>query len=469
MKENRSAFLLCLGAFCVLCVLAAVFYLERMVNLDMAFQTFLILKSGSLEIQSGRFGAAATQFWPWAAQALGLPLKGVLMAYSLGHVLWPMILCVWCWMIGQWRWALASAVVSTLMTTHTFYWLSEMPQGLAFLCAMFAWMQAKGSMSTFKWWQWPLWLVALWTAFYFHPLVLYAHAFLCLFFVLGNNKGRGWVWMHATAFGTFAILTLLKYKVFKLDWYDAAALQRQAAFRELWPNWFDIESNRVFLEWIKSDYWLLWIVLGLNLGYYLWQKKWLKAALSLIWPISFVLLVNVPFHEGLGQQFYMENLYLPLSVFAAIPLIFDVLFRSVGHSKPRYKEYFLVLILLIISILRILSAHIPWSAKLSWERMVLSETETRTFRKIIYTESQVPMETLKMSWGSPYEFLLLSALKHPDSARCIIVSGSPERYDSTRLKPNLFLGTFKNYPFDELPKRYFNLQDTSRYQRITME
>jgi hypothetical protein len=133
--EHRTAFLLCLGLFGTLIVLAGVFFLERIVNLDMAFQSFLILKSGSLEIQSGRFGAAATQFWPWAAQALGLPLKGVLLMYSLGHVFWPALLAWFSWRIGQWRWSLAIGMVATLMTTHTFYWLSEMPAGLVFLCA----------------------------------------------------------------------------------------------------------------------------------------------------------------------------------------------------------------------------------------------------------------------------------------------------------------------------------------------
>lgn len=466
MNATRFALLLCLGVFGVLGTLAAVYYLERIVNLDMAFQTFLILKSGSLEIQSGRFGAAATQFWPWLTQALGLPLKSVLLSYSLGHVLWPMMLCLWCWMIGQWRWALGLALVATLMTTHTFFWLSEMHQGLAFLCALFAFMHAKGDMGQFRWWQWSLWLGALVTAFYFHPLVLYAHAFLCFFFALQTNKGLGWVWMHAAALGVFGILVFLKYKVFKLDWYDAAALKRQSAFQQLWPNWFDIESNRVFLDWSFRDYWLLWVVLAINLGYYIWQKKWLKAAFSICWPIGFVLMVNVPFHEGLGQQFYMENLYLPLSVFAAIPLIFDVLFADSRAAQINPRTGLILLTFFIISLLRIEKAQNLWAKKLSWEKEMLTKTGTLPTRKLIFAEHQVPMDTLKMSWGSPYEFLLLSALNHPDSARCLLISDSPERYDSLRAQPRLFLGSFKNYPFDELPKRYFNFQDTSAYQRF---
>jgi hypothetical protein len=465
MKENRLAFLLCLGVFGTLLTLAMVFYLERIVNLDMAFQSFLILKSGSLEIQSGRFGAAATQFWPWAAQEIGLPLKGVLLSYSFGHVIWPAFLAFFAWKIGQWRWSLAIALVATVMTTHTFYWLSEMPAGLAFLCAVFAWMHAKGSLQAIRWWEWPLWLGGLATAFYYHPLILYAHTFLCLFFLLDRSKTRAWVYLHLTALAVFAGLVVLKYKILKLDWYDASALKRQEAFAKLWPHWFDLESNRVFLEWSVSDYWLLWLVLFGNVAYYFWHKNWLKGLLVSGWSMGFVLLVNVPFYEAVGQQFYMENLYLPLSIFAAIPLVFDVL-SGQNSSHPLDQKCFRILaIILVIGLLRIGLAHQSWSEKLHWEQKVLKETAPLQQRKRVLSDQQAPMKTLKMSWGSSYEFLMLSALAHPDSARCLIVNDAPQRFDSLLNRPRLFLGAFKNYPFEDLPVRYFNFQDTSGYVR----
>lgn len=463
INEHRTAFLLCLGVFGTLIVLAGVFFLERIVNLDMAFQSFLILKSGSLEIQSGRFGAAATQFWPWAAQALGLPLKGVLWMYSLGHVLWPSLLAWFSWRFGQWRWSLAIGLVATLMTTHTFYWLSEMPAGLVFLCAVFAWMHSKGSLTALRWWQWPLWLAALVTAFYFHPLVMYAAAFLCLFFSLERGKPRAWAWMHLVVLGVFVSLAILKYKVLKLDWYDAAAIKRQEAFGKLWPNWLDIESNRKFLEWSVTDYWVLWAVIAGCTVYYVWKKDWVKSLFLPAWAFGFVLLVNVPFYEAVGEQFYMENLYLPLSVFAAIPLIFDVL-RGQDGSLTRNASIILSIIFMI-NLLRIGLAHHAWTEKLSWEQTFLKETATRPQRKILLSDKQVPMETLKMSWGSSYEFLMLSALEHPDSARCVIIHDDPGRFDSLLTRPQLFFGAFKNYPFEELPKAYFNFRDTSGYVR----
>lgn len=461
MNSKRLALLLCLGVFGTLLILALVFYKERIINLDMAFQTFLILKDQSLEIQSGRFGAAVTQVWPWAAQALGLPLNAVLIAYSLGHVLWPAILAFYCWRIGQWRWSLSIALIATLMTTHTFYWLSEMPQGLPFLAAIFAWMDAKGSFRNFAWWQWPLWLAALVTAFYFHPLVLYAAIFLGLFFILDR---RSWP-MYATTILVFVGLTILKYKVLKLDWYDAAAIKRQEAFGRLWPNWIDLESNHKFLAWSVADYWLLWGVLISCLAYYLWKQKWAKALLLGCWSFGFVLLVNVPFAEAMGQQFYMENLYLPLTVFASIPLVFDLLGAPNSNNQWSSKQAIALSLLCAMNLFRIAQAHQPWADKLHWEQNYLKATAQQPQRKIVLSEKQVPLDTLKMTWGSSYECLMLSSIQHPDSARCVIIHDAPERFDTLLNQPRLFFGAFKNYPFELLPRRYFNFQDTSGYVR----
>lgn len=465
MQTPRFAWILCLGVFLALFGMAALFYLERMTHLDMAFQTFLILKSGQVEIQSGRFGAVVTQFWPWAAQAVGLPLKGVLMSYSLGHVLWPALLCAGCFYIKQWPWALAMALSCTLLSTHSFYWLSEMPQGLPFLVAIFAWMHTKGSLADFRWWQLGLWLLALWMAFYFHPLVLYALTFLSLFFLLLPNTTRGWKGMHLVSLGVFAALVLLKYKVLKLDWYDAAALKRQEAFGKLWPHWLDLESNRLFMQWSLSDYWLLWAVIAANVIFYIWNKKWLKALLVGLWPIGFVLMVNVPFYEAVGKQFYMENLYLPLAVFAAIPFVFDVLMPLMQIERSSKMAFGVLGIILIINVLRIFQAHQPWTKRMHWEQDFLLKTAQQSLPKIVLGEDQVPMDLLQMSWGSPYEFLMLSALESPKQARSVLISASPAQYDSLLGEKRLFLGSFKNYPNAELPARYFQLDDTKPYIR----
>ncbi|MCB0575790.1 MAG: hypothetical protein KDC61_14620, partial [Saprospiraceae bacterium] len=104
-----------------------------------------------------------------------------------------------------------------------------------------------------------------------------------------------------------------------------------------------------------------------------------------------------------------------------------------------------------------------WTERLHWEQSFLTETARAHDRKLILSEQQVPMDKLIFSWGTSTEFLILSSLDGPDGARCILVDENPARFDSLRSRRELFLGEFRNYLFDEIPRRYFNLRDTSAY------
>lgn len=468
MPEHPSAHAPVLRAgfavYAVLLVLAAVFYLERMAVLDMSFQSFHILRTGELQIQSGRFGAAGTQFFAWAAQACGLPLKGVLLSYSLGHVLYYFgIFLLITLGLRQWKWGLVLILLSTAMTTHTFYWLSEMPQGLAFLCLILAWLHRKEHVSAIRWWEFPLLIAACVTAFYFHPMVLYALLFCAAYFLLERERSRLKP-LYLLVAAIFLATAFVKYKVLKLDWYDAQALVRAQAFAELWPHWFDIPSNRDFLRWCASDYYMIPLLTLLNTAFFIWKKQELRALLVALAPIGFVVLVNVPFHTG-DNQFYLENLYLPLGIFAAVPFVFDVM----PGVLPEKKHWIPVAVVAAVGLTRIGAAHTPWTNRLRWEQNFLEKTTNLEHRKLLLTEAQVPMDTLILSWGTAYEFLLLSALEHPDSARCMLVDEASERFDTLLAQPRLFLGEFKNYRFDELPARYFAPKDTSAYVRWNPE
>ncbi|MCS7036638.1 MAG: hypothetical protein RMJ33_05980 [Saprospiraceae bacterium] len=456
----RSALWLGALMYTVLALMAVVFYLERMTLLDMAFQGFHILRTGELQIQSGRFGAAGTQVFPWAAQALGLPLRGVLITYSLGHVFYyAALFAVVMFGFRQWRWGFVLLLLSTLMTTHTFYWLSEMPQGLAFLAALLAWAHAREHPRRFRLWEYPLLAGAVVTAFYFHPLVLHAFAFCAAYFWLDTHTTRALKQNYALLAGLFAACLIVKYFVLPLDWYDNMAMERSRAFAELWPHWFDLKSQRDFLQWLAADYYVLAIVVALNVAYFLWRRRWWLAVLSAFGPVVFVFMVNVPHHYG-APQFYMENLYLPLGVMAAVPWIFGVLLGLL----PAHRLWIPVAIVVFAGLMRIAFAHSTWTARVQWERNFLQKTAQTDHRKWLMAESQVPMDTLIMSWGSAFEFLIHSSLTHPDSARCLLIDETPERFDTLRTRPRLFLSEFKNYPFDSLPARYFRPRDTAEYR-----
>ncbi len=444
----RLTLLLGLITYALLAALALWLYRERMLFSDMAFQVFHIIRTGDLQVQSGRFGAVGTQVFPWLARGAGLPLKGVLMAYSAGHVLYYAVLFGWVMgVLRQWRWGLALVLLSVLMTTHTFYWLSEAPQGLAFLLAVLAWMDTRTTIRDIRPWQWPLFVAALVTAFYFHPMVLYAMVFCCIWlFFYEKERAKRRLWLMGLLL--FVVLFIIKFKVLPLDWYDTMSLSRTRAFVDLWPNWFDLKSNRDFVAWLWRDYHFLPIVYLVNAVLLLRARRWWLAAWSMAFPMGYIFLVNVPFHAG-DNQFYLENLYLPLAIMVAVPFVFG----QYSHA-PNPRWFFAVLsVVVALRLVHIAQAGQPWRQRVVWLEQLLA---THTAPKTLISEKDLPQDLLRFTWGIPYETLLLSSLPGPEHSRLFFQTNEvTPKLDSLSHKGNLFLGTFKHYRLSDFPKQYF--------------
>ncbi len=476
---KRTAWLGIFG-FGTLAVLAAAFWRERTLFSDVAFQTFLMLKDGGLQIQVGRWVAAATHVWPWLAVQMGLPLKGILVSFSMGYVLWPGLAFALCLAWGQWRTALGLLLFSVFMVKETFFWVpSELPQGMVALFLLVAWVSRWefGSRKDAKtqsfenqrfaslrlcvtlWW---LPVLLLPTLVWAHPLLVFPTVFACLFFAR-NSPLQKQRWLICLAI--FAAFWVLKNKILPLNWYDADAQERAAGIWQRLPELFKLQSNRDFLHWCWADYWLFLPTLAAVLAFYFWKKDWAKFGLTASFSIAYPLFVNLCYPNG-DKQFYLESQYLPLGFFVGVPLIWDVL---PFYAKPKLAFGILTTVL-VLSLLRIGFAHERWTQRLNWLDDFLKKTATlppdasgQAARKLVVAERDAPMPLLGFSWGTPFEALLLSSLENADSARCLLVSPDPERLRAKFSERRVLLTDDKFFPFEKFPARYFNPQDTSEY------
>jgi hypothetical protein len=460
MNNTKFALFLGLITHFVLLLLSCLYYQERTIFSDIAFQTFLMIKEGGLQTMVGRNISAATHWLPWLSIQLGLSLKSVLLAFSASFVLWYAAAFVFCTIyLKQWKLGLVLLLFSTLMVKDSFYWItSELPQGMALLFICFAWVLKKGEISNFRWFDWLIFVFLLSTLVYAHPMLLFPFVFVSLFFILSNAKNRGVQHFFFWGLGIFLGIVFIKTKVLPLNWYDAMSMERSGEIMERFPHWLDLTSNRDFLKWCLHDYYWLPILLFVNTGFYLWQKSWLKLLLMLGFFVFYLLLVNVSFAEG-DLQFYLEALYLPLSVVVSLPFIYDVL---PFEARPKWVFGLLALIV-VTSLTRINHGHIRWTQRLDWEKKILSESENYLSKKIIIDEKNTPKQLLGLTWGTSYEFLILSALENPYYTRLIIVDEDPKRFEKDMNRGDLFLGEFKNYPIRDLGLKYFNNKDTLGY------
>ena len=84
----RKAYFIGSGAYLIMLLLSMVFYKERTIFLDAAFNLFYIIKKGTFCIQSNRFGDFFSQLLPVITSRLGLSLNTVLRSYSTSFVIY---------------------------------------------------------------------------------------------------------------------------------------------------------------------------------------------------------------------------------------------------------------------------------------------------------------------------------------------------------------------------------------------
>jgi hypothetical protein len=457
----RSTLIIGFIAHTALICLAALYYQERTIFSDIAFQTFLMINEGGLQTMVGRFISVATHWLPWTLINFGVPLKGVLIGFSLSFTLWYAAAFLICGQVlKQWKLALTLLLFSTLMVKDSFYWItSELPQGMALLFIFFAFLLKIENFGHFKWFHWVIWLFLSITLVYAHPMLLFPFVFVGLFLLIDKKEKRDFRKMILASLGLFLSIVFIKTKVLPLNWYDAMSMEKGSEIWQRFPHYFDLVSNRDFLKWCLHDYYWLPILWLVNWLFFSYRKEFLKAVLCLVFPIFYLLLVNVSFANG-DKQFYIEALYLPLAVMVALPFVWDVL----SFEKQPKWAFGLISLILITSLVRINHAHKHWTERLNWEKNFCATHPEN--QKLIIDEKDTPMQLLGMSWGSSYEFLILSALENPDKARLFIIDEDPKRFEKEAKNGDIFLGEFKNYPLESFDKRYFRVKNKGGYDGL---
>jgi len=436
----------------VLLVLAASYWRERAWLLDVAFQTVLMIKDGTVQVQVDRFGAAVVQALPLLGIKLGLPLPWISWLYS---VAFPLVYLLFFGLIvgvfRQWQLGLALALLYTTMTYDGFYWCtSELQQGLGFLLVIWAGILHRPALNQPV--HWLVLVPALVALVFYHPLVFVPFVFCWAY--LGWQERNLQHRRYLLLLGLLLFLVWAKGHWFP-NYYDTAKI---ATFREnlqtYFPNYFSFPAYAKFLHHSLRYWWGFPLLLAAVTAGLAYRRQWLP--LLMVWGACTGLVVlNALGSPNATYRFYSEVNYYPLVIFVAIPVVCTLLphWQKARWLLPAAVVFFALRLGLIAL------HHTPYTQR--WQylaRTLHAQQNAVGGQRFLAAESQVAMDTLVMSWGTPFETLLLSAAAGPTHAATLLVtpevqSFSPEqRQDTTR-----FLSPFQDLSLPALQGRYFRL------------
>ena len=430
--------------YAVMLVMAWHFTLLRTVFADASFVLFHIVKDAAFAVQAYRFASMATQFFAWLPVRLDLPLEAVLRSYSLGIVLFNFAAFAVCaFALRSFRFALVIALLNVLFITHLFFWIqTELPQGLVWLVIGFALVEQRDRLGLAAW---PLAAFVFATAAFAHYLVLVPFVFIVGYLLLRRDPCFN-PRLLAAASSTFVAVFLVKLLFFPVL-YDSESIGALKAFVEWFPNYFNLKSNfNFFRECIWHYQWLVIAWLAAN-AFFIKRRVWLM----LVWfnasAPGYLLLINVTYFYG-QLSFHAESMYTPLALIVGVPVVFELL--------PLLRRRFaigLVAVLGVSFFVRVFSVAPQYERHRDW---MVSFLESHRERKLVIPERLVPMDTLMLAWGSPYEWWMLSTLRYNETAS-LIIHHDPALIETQMQSSDVFITQyFGIYHHGELPKRYFN-------------
>jgi hypothetical protein len=455
-SQSKRIFWLGIFSYSILALLAIVFYKERTVFCDVAFRFYSIMKADDYAIQANRFGSYFTQSFLYLSQTIGLPLKYVMINYSVGFILYKALAFFICLNgLKKPNFALTILLVDVLIVSETFYWIqSELVESLTFLILYFAFLEwsAERKVHILRL---LLLLGMLITAVFFHPLSFINLTFFSIFLFLSTKNTRFKKYLligFPIIFGVLVIKTLYFKTV-----YDTNAFGGINNFIRFFPDYFSIKSNRRFGHHLWTDYYFLPIFWVVVLGYYAKVRDKIKFALLFWFVFGYLLLINVSLPEG-HIIFHMESFYIPLSLFISLAFINDVL-----PLLAKKQAIFLLFFIVSCRLIHIGFQHEKFTGPIEWKEALIKETAHLENKKLAIYRKDVP-EGVVLTWGSPFEFWMLSTLETGVS-RSIIIYDDPEEMAADRMRyTNVLLTKWGAGAYKDLPKAYFNFQDsTSRY------
>ncbi|OJW82945.1 MAG: hypothetical protein BGO69_02605 [Bacteroidetes bacterium 46-16] len=454
MLQYKRSYLAGLVVYLVLLFFSAAFYKERCVFSDSAYYLFFMVKDGSLSIQHYRFGAIVTQILPLLARKLFLSLNSIILLASLNRELF----CFACYLLcgavlRNYKMALVLLLFNTLLVSETFYFQSELTQGIVLLITLFAFLDSEYANKA-RLLKYLVSFALIIVIVFLHPLVVMPFVFMCAYFYLREQRIK-----NIPLYFLFFIAVIVFKKLFYVDAYDANGMKYIEEVPRSLEHFFDLDSNKRFLlDCLQKYQWLIVLLVGNTVGLIM-LKKWWKLVLFLIFTIGYILLINLSF-PGFMISFYLENLYTPLALFLAIPFINDI-FPLLHLRRLALAS---VLIVTCTGLLRIYLHHTPFTRRLIWERKYLSENLDK---KQIVNTTKVPEDTLLMRWGAPYEFWMLSTTEYGRTASIVFAEDPANYMDATSQNKTFVTLWGGRYNYDDMPARYFKFKDTvTAYQVI---
>lgn len=451
---NRQLFWIGNASYSILLILAICWYQERSAFIDQAFHLFYLLKDGDFAIQNYRIVAYFSQVFPLVTAHYSSDFTLIAMSYSVGFVLINMFYFNLLFLVEKsGKFALLLLLFNILLVAHTFFWIqSELPQTLSLMVVFYAlvYILPKHSSVTKK----AMILIAALSALlligFSHPLMIIPFLFMGFYLCYSD-----YISLKSFCSVSLGIILLyaIKFKYYSTE-YDSGAMEGLKNFKYLFPDYLHLPTNKVFLGMALKAHSLYWLIWTISVVYLVRKKSYFSILILATSTFLYLLLINVSYPNN-TEPFYLENLYLPISIFLLVVLIFNQKFPSIYRSK--FTPLIVITIILYQLGQKICSAGF-YKDRLNYLKELRVDDSCGPFA--ILDPKSLKMDLIMMPWASSYEFWVIGNLEK-DLTRAKIISNPHFHFCGYT---EVLITQWGNITGDDLKKPFFAYTDLHGYQ-----
>lgn len=446
-----------LHAFWGIFLLGAVFfYKERILNYDTSFYLFKIIYFDGFNIESNRITIVLTQVLPLIAYKLGMPMKAIMIAYSLNFaLLYYGIFCVLYHGIRSRSGGYLLIVSLIWGVLHNFFYIvTETHQAVAYGVLFYglvfheAWEKKRPILyfaSVF---------IAGFLTYFSHPVGFLLLGFVVLWKVLLETKVLSWQKMLFLAIVVIS-MPILKSFIVSHNAYEGSFFANLTKWHEILPALHQKYIFKYLLNKILTTY-LVVLIVGVISVYGLYRSGQRLALAGYVgYVIVFILLTLVLYHEE-GAEHGAEKDYMPLVFIVAMPF-----FHDMKESRiPWQLRQRIWAIGTLFSILLIAFGSRFYAKKLHYLNDLISQAKATKKYKWIMRYEDYDVSRGNVHWPLATETLLFSAMKDPNE--CVtyyLMFNEQELKDIDLNHPNtlMVVNFWTLFDASQLPKKYFHL------------
>ena len=437
--------------FAILFYFSIVFWKERQA-FDAAHYLVEIILRKSFFIAHFRPIGFVSQIFPVIGVWLGLPLKWLMILYSIGDVLYYYLLFILLLLfLKNERATLWFFIIYLSALAYSFFCpVTELLQGLVLLPVVYCLMEKEGVVSQ-------IWIYFLSLLIVFsHPLLFIPlGALLAFYFFRGKPKKKQWV--LASWF-----IVLLAVKFLTLDIYDSQKAFYPVVYNDYGNinNITDVAFLASFFKMLFMNYPILFFLFGWSCVLMI-SKTAIRSLLLYVGCVFGFLLIIICTHHFEHISNYSERMLLPLPCLIALPIAFFELKES--KTKIQLFSFILLFGFFIFRLTQIYQVGQEFVLRNEQMKRIIDVSRLMGAQKVIVDENLLEqLSFANTGWCYSIESMLLSAVDGPQQV--VSIAMLHEHMDRIKQQGNTVSNkqwikwTEFILPDDSLPSNYFSFK-----------